>query len=338
MKNQGRPRVLELCAGAGGQAIGLEMAGFEAAALVEFDKHACGTLKLNRPEWDIRHADVKGFDASGFKDVDLVAAGVPCPPFSIAGRQLGENDERDLFPAALKIVAAVQPKAVLFENVRGFASPKFENYRDRLEAKLKALGYQSDYRVVNSSDFGVPQLRPRFVWVALRHEYAQHFVWPHPSGEKLTVGGELEEMLGAKGWRGAKRWAKGAMKIAPTIVGGSKKHGGPDLGPTRAKREWLALGVNGAGVANEPPSKDQPVDYLPKLTVEMVARIQGFPPEWKFSGGKTASYRQVGNAFPPPVAAAIGRQIALALSKQKQPLLDSRQLPEYASSLLAPTA
>ena len=98
---------------------------------------------------------------------------------------------------------------------------------------------------------------------------------------------------------------------APTLVGGSKKHGGPDLGPTRAKKAWATLGVDGMGIWDEAPERD--FVGMPRLTTRMAARIQGFPDEWEFFGKKTAAYRQIGNAFPPPVAAAVGRQIRAAL-------------------------
>ena len=118
--------------------------------------------------------------------------------------------------------------------------------------------------------------------------------------------------MAANGWKGAAAWRERANEIAPTIVGGSKKHGGPDLGPTRAKRAWASLGVNGLTIANEAP----PPGFFgdPNLTVRMVARLQGFPDDWQFSGKKTAAYRQVGNAFPPPVATAVAQKIVAALS------------------------
>ena len=119
--------------------------------------------------------------------------------------------------------------------------------------------------------------------------------------------------MGAADWSGAADWAARADRIAPTIVGGSKKHGGPDLGPTRARAAWRELGVDGLGIADNPPGLDFPVDQPPKLTIRMVARLQGFPDDWQFSGRKTAAYRQVGNAFPPPVARALGLAIAAAL-------------------------
>jgi DNA (cytosine-5)-methyltransferase 1 len=120
--------------------------------------------------------------------------------------------------------------------------------------------------------------------------------------------------MAERGWPGALRWTALANGIAPTIVGGSLKHGGPDLGPTRARAEWLRMSVNGLGIADEAPGPDAPVDFIPKLTIRMVARLQGFPDDWQFVGKKTAQYRQIGNAFPTPVAAAVGHSIYAALT------------------------
>jgi DNA (cytosine-5)-methyltransferase 1 len=304
---------LELCAGAGGQAIGLERAGIEHVALVEIDRHACATLRLNRPKWNVVQADIRDFDARPYRGVDIVSGGLPCPPFSIAGKQLGKLDERNLFPTAIEIISAVKPKAVMIENVRGILDAVFEDYRGHVVKQLTRLGYLCDWRLFNASDFGVSQLRPRVVFVALRKDVFAHFSWPSGSfGLPPTVGEVIFDLMAANGWKGAKIWRDRANEIAPTIVGGSLKHGGPDLGPTRARRAWASLGVDGLGIANEPP----PGSFLgmPRLTVRMVARLQGFPDDWQFSGGKTAAYRQVGNAFPPPVARAVAEQVIDCLS------------------------
>jgi DNA (cytosine-5)-methyltransferase 1 len=133
------------------------------------------------------------------------------------------------------------------------------------------------------------------------------------------VGESLFDLMASNGWRGAKSWRERAATIAPTLVGGSKKHGGPDLGPTRAKKAWAAIGVDGMGIANEVP--EQGFVGMPRLTVRMAARIQGFPDSWLFSGKKTAAYRQIGNAFPPPVACAVGSQILAALNSAAKPKL-----------------
>jgi DNA (cytosine-5)-methyltransferase 1 len=304
---------LELCAGAGGQALGLEQAGIDHAGLIEIDKHACATLRRNRPQWNVIEKDLNSFtDAAAFRGVDIVSGGLPCPPFSRAGGQLGEKDERNLFPVAINIVDQIRPRAILIENVRGFLDAVFLDYRTYIAGTLKKLGYTTDWRLLNASDFGVPQLRPRVVFIAVQSPYAGHFCWPEPRQiPAQTVGDVLFEKIAARGWRGAKLWKQRASEIAPTIVGGSKKHGGPDLGPTRSKRAWAALGVDAHGVVDEPPARD--FVGMPRLTVPMVARLQGFPDDWIFEGRKTNAYRQVGNAFPPPVACAVARQLAKCL-------------------------
>lgn len=308
-------RCLEICAGAGGQALGLEQAGFEPEALVEIDKACCNTLKLNRPHWKVIEDDLKQFEGKSFEGIDLLAGGVPCPPFSKAGKQLGQDDERDLFPEALRLIHECKPRAVMLENVRGFLDPRFENYRLNLKYQLKKMGYETDWKLLNASDFSVSQLRPRVVIIAIRKDLSDKFVWPNPhKHEPLTVGALLYDQMALNGWSGAEQWKLQANDIAPTIVGGSKKHGGPDLGPTRAKRAWANLCVDGMGLANDPPTKD--FTGMPKLTVPMVARLQGFPDSWQFTGKKTPAYRQVGNAFPPPVARAVALEIYNCLSRK----------------------
>jgi DNA (cytosine-5)-methyltransferase 1 len=310
---------VELCAGGGGQALGLEMAGFHHEALVEYEPHYCTTLRKNRPHWNTYQQDIRAFPSEKFSGIDLLAGGVPCPPFSIAGKQLGANDDRDMFPAAMSVVEQMKPRAVLFENVPGLASGKFEYYRRDLLAKLSKLGYQAEWKVLQAADYNVPQLRPRFVLVALQPKDAEFFQWPDGIGPYRNVGETLVDLMGANGWLGAEAWARRAMGIAPTVVGGSKKHGGPDLGPTRARKQWRQFGVDGLGIADAAPDEFFPESGLPRLTVRMVARIQSFPDEWEFVGGKTIAYRQVGNAFPPLVAKAVGLAIRRALSRQRPP-------------------
>ncbi len=308
---------IEMCAGGGGQAIGIEQAGFGCAAALEIDKHACATLRLNRPNWKVLEYDMACFDGSDYENIDLFAAGVPCPPFSTAGKQLGKDDERDLFPEAIRIIGQAKPKAFMLENVAGFAAEKFRFYRQRIIDDLVRLGFSVDAKLVNANSFGVPQLRPRYIIVGLREEYAPYFTWPQQTPCNQTVASTIRDLLAANAWPGVDQVMQKANRIAPTIVGGSKKHGGPDLGPTRAKRQWAELGIDGKGIANEAPHADDPLDLMPRLTIRMVARLQGFPDDWHFAGGKTASYRQIGNAFPPPVARAIATQIRSALAQEQ---------------------
>ena len=317
---------MELCAGAGGQALGLHLAGFSHKLLIEIDEHACKTLELNNAEhslnWDrISRRCLREFSENGvseYENIDLVAGGVPCPPFSKAGRQLGEDDERDLFPAALLVVEKALPRVVMLENVRGLLDPKFASYRAEIDQRLTNLGYETSWKLLNASDYGVPQLRPRVILIAAKPDIMQYFQWPEPQTGTPTVGEALYDLMSENGWAGAKEWKKHANKIAPTLVGGSKKHGGPDLGPTRAKRAWRELNVNGHRIGDSSPEKGyqgvrEGYENMPLLTTRMAARIQGFPDWWKFFGKKTASYRQIGNAFPPPVAEAVGKQIFRAL-------------------------
>jgi DNA (cytosine-5)-methyltransferase 1 len=361
---------IEICAGAGGQAIGLHWAGFRHLALVEIDKYAAATLSKNieaYPEWGWEHdncdvlcKDVQDFDpqsdlvksASLYRkgEVDLLAGGVPCPPFSHAGKQLGEDDERDLFPRILDLTELIRPRAVMIENVRGLMDAKFDDYRSRIQARLEEMEPDDDglpgyevvgWEVYEAEKFGVPQLRPRSILVAFRRDVLKDLKYeaPTPSAERKTVYKALKDTMLARirpfenGPRAAQarqmfdKWKTDADKdVAPTLVGGSKKHGGADLGPSRAKKAWRALGVSGMGVANAPvdgqPTGTEDRDLFgadgPMLTVRQAAIIQGFPTEWDFSGGKTAQYRQVGNAFPPPVAQAIGESIIEVLKADRK--------------------
>ncbi|MDW6060896.1 DNA (cytosine-5-)-methyltransferase [Streptomyces sp. FXJ1.4098] len=387
---------VEICAGAGGQAVGLHEAGFQHLALVEWDPHAVETLKANVGRWrgwdkeqveKLKSQDVTKFLGSdqhenldlGDDRLDLLAGGVPCPPFSLAGKRLGEDDERDLFPDMLKIVRKLRPKAVMIENVRGILQPPhvFIDYRRRILETLGSLGYvvpdidenwsvdrqdkemRRVWRLLEARDFGVPQLRPRAILVVIHKDFLgdSRFVWPKRLvGDVVSVKDVLRDSMlercekfwdknkhgrcARPGQRTGRQvfetWLEAAEKaeanssdgVAPTLVGGSKKHGGADLGPTRAKRAWAAMGVDATGVANDPDECDPERDLFrpagPMLTVEQAARIQGFPRDWKFQGRKTARYRQVGNAFPPPVAEAVGRAIAAVLRPEERESLLAR--------------
>lgn len=363
-----RLKVVEICAGAGGQTLGLHRAGFDHDLAVELDETAARTLRHNLHKVlkysekaaadTVRVGDVADptiLDPNKlFNKVDLLAGGVPCPPFSIAGKQLGSNDERDLFAWAIKLCGEIQPKALLLENVRGLSTNRFAAYRQEVLNRLKEYGYIAKWYLLEAHYFGVSQLRPRFVLIALKPEYAMYFDWDawweKHEKEAPTVGKLLEDLMKERGWEDERlhKWVLQASDIAPTIVGGSKKHGGADLGPTRAKRAWAELGVDALGLNDLPPHPGwDPPDGVPgpKLTVKMVARLQGwddiFLPDvkenddddyiqaklatderdflWVVKGRKTAAYRQIGNAFPPPVAKAIGESIKKALLKTGEP-------------------
>jgi site-specific DNA-cytosine methylase len=195
--------------------------GIRARAAVELDQNACATLRHNRPHWKVEQGDVASadvWDPAAYAGVDLLAGGVPCPPFTIAGRQLGAADERDLFAWAIELCGVMSPRALLLENVRGLSLPRFAAYRQHVLDRLAALGYAADWRLLRAADYGVPQLRPRFVLIAMRPADFAHFTWPQPHpGSTPTVGETLLDLMAGNGWPGAARWAAKANDIAPTL-------------------------------------------------------------------------------------------------------------------------
>jgi DNA (cytosine-5)-methyltransferase 1 len=296
------------------------MAGFHHEALIEWDKDSCETLSWNRPEWNVIQGDVCQTAGAGYIDVDLLSGGVPCQPFSSGGKQRGMDDERDLFPEAIRLVREAAPRAVMLENVPGLA--KFTEYRAKIRRQLRELGYRIWWQEIRACDFGIPQLRPRLVLVAIHKQRANPdlFTWPEPIGHPPTVGDVLYPLMSSRHWPGAAEWRTGAQGIAPTLNGAGKS-GGPDLGGTRSKEAWLKLGVNGRGIADAPPGPEGPDAArqtktgtgLPMLTVPMASLVQGFPASWVIQGRKTSAYAQAANAFPPPVALALTRAICVAL-------------------------
>ena len=297
--------------GGGGQALGFEAAGFRHEAVVDSNPYACSTIRENRPHWMLWRPTCSILTQTCWHGVDVVAGGLPCPPFSVAGKQLGEADGRNLFPELFRILQETEPTAVVIENVRGLMMPRFAAYRNTINDALEALGFQTHWRLINAVNFGVPQNRTRTFLVGLRDPNVE-FCWPQADSMGETVGEAIKPMMAEGGWHGVDDWARKANSPAPTIVGGSRKHGGPDLGPTRARREWAALGVDGLGIANAPPPPS--FEGKPRLTVEMAAKLQAFPDGWRFIGGKTQRYRQVGNALPQNLARAVARQVAHCLA------------------------
>lgn len=322
---------VELCAGAGGMALGLEEAGFRPMLLIDNRPVACRTLRANRPEWNVREDDLLNptqhvlTGLQGVKEVDLLSAGLPRLKASAAvNRDRGNNEELRVLRAVVEFARLLEPRALLLENVPELIrSEVYEPVRKSVEDRLAPLGYRLKWFVVNALDHGVPQDREQGVLVALRGDVPVAFRPPDPSGLSVpTVGEALLESMAERGWPDAARWAKQADRVAPTLVGGSWDRGGPDLGPTGSKRTWKRMGVNGGTIADEVPGPDfrwDPElgkDGLVRLTVEQTAQLQGFPAQWRFEGGKTARYRQVGNACPPQVGEALGRAVRAALKEE----------------------
>ncbi|WP_404868546.1 DUF6339 family protein [Kitasatospora griseola] len=305
---------LEICAGAGAQALGLELAGFDPVVLIDRNAKACATISLNRPHWNVQCRDLVGFDPAT-THVDLLSGGLPRIKSAASGHRTDDTEAREVLTAALRLAIRIRPGAILLENLPDLVdSPAFALDRSWIESELARAGYRLHWAVLDAADFGVPQNRKSGFLAALREPHSSAFRWPQPTSQLApTVGEVLRTSMAGNGWQWAGEWAARADRPAPALVGGSENRGGADLGPTGSKRAWAALGVNGNSLADEPPGPDAPPDFQPKLTVRQAATIQAIPDHWHLVGGKTAEYRQVGHALPPPLAEAVGRALAHAL-------------------------
>lgn len=320
-----RYRSIELCAGAGGLALGLEQAGFDPVLLIDNVDVACETLRLNRPRWDVQKADVREFDPAEdderFYDVDLLSAGLPRVQASATNnRGRGSDVELELLRATVWLVMGIQPRALLIENVPDLVTKdRYAGDREHAEKELEHLGYDVRWFVVDASDYGVSQVRKHGIMLAFKGGAGDAFRMPQVLPPPPSVGDVLRESMASRGWKQAHEWADQADQLAPTLVGGSWDRGGADLGPTGSKRLWAKMGVNGGTVADAPPDPDfrwAPELGSPgmvRLTVPQVALLQGFPADWRLSGRKTNQYRQVGNATPPPVGRALGQAVRQVL-------------------------
>lgn len=308
-------------------ALGLERAGFDPVALVDNRSIACTTLRTNRPRWRVVERDLSLVDPQSDllvrTEIDLLSAGLPrVRSAATASRTRGDNFELELLETTGRWVWELRPRAVLLENVPDLVSrDEYAESRSYVEKYLDAAGYEFSWRVVDAANFGVPQHRELGILVAFRDGGVDEFdaaldmVQPTPN---LTVGAVLRTSMAALGWSQAAEWAEYADRLAPTVVGGSWDRGGADLGPAGSQRAWARLGVEGKSLSDTPPGTDFHWDPdLPggrvRLTVDQIAELQAFPSYWEVCGLKTARYRQMGNATPPPAAHALGRAVRAGL-------------------------
>ncbi|MER7520971.1 DNA cytosine methyltransferase [Streptomyces sp. NPDC126499] len=319
-----RMKSVGVCTGAGGLALGLEQAGFDPVLLLDNRAVSCETLRANRPAWNVLELDLLEFDPIDHQhtyDVDLLAAGLPRVKAAASVGRADRNDELEVLKATIMLMHAVRPRALLIENVPDLVTkPAYGPIREYIGEELVHLGYELHWFVLNAVDFGVPQDRREGVVIAFEGDRLASFTPPAATvTRQRTVGEVLGMSMAVRGWPQAAEWAAQADRPAPTLVGGSWNRGGADLGPTGSKRAWARMGVDGATVADDVPGPDFAWNPslgragMVPLTVRQAAMLQGFPRDWAFAGRKTAQYRQVGHATPPPVGLALGKAIKAAL-------------------------
>ncbi|CAN5566363.1 DNA cytosine methyltransferase [soil metagenome] len=301
---------IDLRAGAGSQSLGLERAGFRSTLAIEEDADSRATIATNR-SWRVLERLPAPQSSDWPPPPTLVAANLSSAGVTVAS--VNRHMQSTAFGTAIDTIELLSPSAVLLENVAGYLHARHRDERQKVSARLQASGYQSHWRLIDSAHHGLPQSRRRVVLVALKSSAFRRFDWPAPDDSSRGIGEALLPFMAAEGWAGAAKWAELARGAAPTIVGGSKRHGGADLGPTRAKAIWYSLGVDPRSIADAAPSADALAGSHPRLTNQMIAALQGFPPDWIFVGRKTSVYRQIAGAFPAPTAEALGRSVRAAL-------------------------
>ncbi|MFJ1746050.1 DNA cytosine methyltransferase [Streptomyces sp. NPDC088116] len=316
---------IELCAGVGGQALGLERAGFEVISAVDIDRDTCVTLSQNRPGWYTVCDDLNQIEPVNHRPMDyadVLSCGLPRSPYTVAGKQLATDDKRDTLRATLDMASYVRPRVLLLENIPTFLhAARFEAERQAVHEAVEDLGYELTSSVLSATDFGVPQQRPHGFMVAMHADDLAHFEWPTPNYLRCpSLGETLYESMASDGWPEAADWAARASEPAPLIMGGATGRGGADLGASRAKAIWARWGIYGGSIADAVPGPDfrsnfeiEPRHGLPGITVDQVALLQGFPSDWKIHGRKTSAYRQISQTTPPPIATALGLRILTAL-------------------------
>lgn len=316
--------VIELFAGAGGLALGLEKAAFKNTALIEIDKDAVATLKHNRPKWNVIHADVSQVSFEGM-NANVVTGGFPCQAFSYAGKGLGFEDTRGtLFYEFARCVKQVQPKLFLAENVRGLISHQGGRTLKTILSILESLGYNVQYRLLNAVNYDVPQKRERVIIIGTRKDI--RFQYPAPSPNILTLKNALKNVPHSEGMKYSPKRAA-ILELVPP--GGCWRDLPEDIQKSYMMKSYYLTGGR-TGMArriswDEPcltlttsPSQKQTERCHPEetrpFTVREYARIQTFPDDWEFIGGIGSKYKQIGNAVPVNFAYHLGRSIINALS------------------------
>lgn len=322
-------RAIDLFSGAGGLSLGLRMAGWDVVSAVDYDSAALDTHAHNMPGVEHYWGDIRDVSFKKYRNsVDLVAGGPPCQPFSVSGKQLGNDDLRDMVPEFVRVVDEVKPKAFLLENVHGLATTRFLPYLETKLQELRGLGYSVVWRVLNAADYGVPQKRLRLIVVGLRGK--KEFLFPEPTHgadkkkphksvskallkcpedepNRARVVYAKNPILRRSPYAGMLLNGKGRPLdldapsfTIPASAGGNRTH---ILDPEGVIRNYHAHLMRGG----KPRKGD--VEGCARLTVRQSARLQTFPDNFEFIGRRNQCYSQIGNAVPPVFAAAVAKQL-----------------------------
>lgn len=331
---------LELFAGAGGLALGLEQAGFNSVGLVEIDKHACNTLRENRNEWNVIEKDITEITSSenGIYDyipdnveIDLLSGGYPCQTFSYAGKKMGLDDTRGtLFYNYAKIMEQVRPKMFLVENVKGLTTHDHGKTLQTMINVFEKLGYRTTYKVLNAWDFGVAEKRQRMILIGIRNDLEISYKFPLEHKYKPVLKDVLQNVPKSEGtsYSESKKkvmklvppggyWRDLPENIAKDYMGKSYYSGGGRTGMAR-RLSWNEPSLTLTTSPSQKQTERCHPDETRPFTVREYARIQSFPDKWKFSGGTGAKYMQIGNAVAVNFAKEIGLSIINSLNQIKK--------------------
>lgn len=327
---------IELFAGAGGLAIGLERAGFSHIGLVEIDRDAAQTLTQNRPQWNVICEDIQSLSERDLEaefgvkryELDLISGGSPCQSFSYAGKRRGLDDTRGtLFYHYAIFLEKLQPKMFLFENVKGILThDKGKTFRTILNV-FEDAGYRVDFKILNANDYGVAQKRERLIAIGMRNDLTDGFAFNFPKAEKFRP--VLRDILRDVPKSECAKYSKAKEEVFALVPpGGYWRDIDPEVAKKYMKTCWnmgggrtgilrrLSLDEPSLTVLTTPQMKQtdrcHPLEVRP-FSVRENARIQSFPDEWDFAGKMASQYRQVGNAVPCKLAEAIGIEIVKSL-------------------------
>lgn len=322
---------IELFAGGGGMALGLEQAGIEDLEFVEFNKPACDTLRANRPNWNVVESDIHEVDFTEYKGkIDLVSGGAPCQAFSYAGKRLGFGDTRGtLFAEFARCVKETEPKMFLFENVKGLLSHDKGRTFATIQHVFQELGYQVEYKVLNAAYFGVGQKRQRLIVIGVRNDLKDkiQFEYPTPEDHMTVLRDVLQNVPDSpyQPYSESKRkvmelvppggcWIDLPEDVAKEYMGKSYYSGGGRRGMAR-RISWDEPCLTLTTSPSQKQTERCHPDETRPFTVREYARIQSFPDDWKFEGSLSDQYKQIGNAVPVELARRIGVQIVSAIRK-----------------------